>query len=226
MRTALTASTVVIVRNLVIVVFCILTALAIGRFTRTRRVREDSMIGICLVGAMAVGILLIDLRTVLGAVAPTTTFHDLLFGSIVMTTRLDVVVTVLLAAAIVVGMILLHRDVFFYTFDPEGAEVFGVRTGAVYYGLLIALVIVMTMRIVGVVLTSALLILPASTAALLSQRINVILLLSVGIGVTGTMLGMLGAIELRHVSPGAVIVLVLAAAFFVANAVSGRLRRH
>ncbi len=206
-------------RDLIITGFCVMTALVIGKFSRNQRVREDSMIGICLVSAMALGILMIDLRAVLGETAPTANFHDLLFGSIVMTSFSDAAAACVLALLILSGLLLLRRHILFYTFDPEGAEVFGVRTNLVYYGVLVALalVIVVTMRIVGVVLTSALLIVPGATACLLSRRIGVIFLISFAVGLGSTVIGVLVAIRLRHVSPGAVIVLVLAAAFVLAN---------
>jgi zinc transport system permease protein len=92
-------------RDLIIAAFCVATALLIGRIARQQRVGEDSAIGICLVAAMALGVILLNIRAALyerlAAAATldstsagyTPSFHDLLFGNILSIPRQEVVLT-------------------------------------------------------------------------------------------------------------------------------------
>ena len=214
LEVALPAFAVAALRDGVIAAFCIATALLIGRVSRGRRVTEDSAIGICLVAAMALGMLLLDLRKGLGYTPP---FHSILFGSILGISRAAVWTACIEAAVVLALVFAFFKELVFFTCDEEAAKVFGVPTGLVYYGLLvcIAVTIVVAMRLLGVILCSALLILPGAIASLWSRHIRRVTLIAVVCAAGCVAAGLFLAIAFGSLSTGPLIVLVLCAVFAV-----------
>jgi len=224
-------------RDGVIAVFCIATALLIGRIARQRHVSEDSAIGICLVAAMALGAVLLDLRAewirrllASGAIGRTQlgytpSLHDLLFGNILSVTPAELWGASVLAAGVILATLALFKEIVFFSFDEEAASVFGVRTELLYHGLLfvLGLTIVAAMRLLGVILCSALLILPGAAAAFLSRRVGRVFVASLVIGVSSIPVGLMLSIWLGYVSTGPLIVLTLCV-FFAASALLDRIR--
>jgi len=233
-------------RDAVIAVFCILTALLIGYLSRKGKLSEDTSIGICLAAAMALGLLLIDLRAqwvdhlirtgriARGELGYTPDIKPILFGNILFISPADAWVAWGVAVLVTVLVAALFKELVFFTFDEEAATVFGVRTGALYYGLLACLgvAVVAAMRSLGVILATGLLILPGAIARCWSGRIGRVLVLSAAIGAVGMIAGFFLSIwisERADVSVGPVIVLTLVVLFVVSCAVRGvrqRLRRR
>ena len=214
LQVALPAFETPFLRDAVVAVFCIAAALLIGRVSRGGRVSEDSAIGICLVAAMALGMLLLDLRKGMG---PTPPFHSILFGSILGISRAAVWVACIEAACVVVLVVAFFKELVFFTCDEEGAEVFGVPTGPVYYGLLIciAVTIVVAMRLLGVILCSSLLILPGATASLWSHHIRRVSTIAVMCAVGCVAGGLFLAVMFGNLSTGPLIVVVQCVVFGV-----------
>jgi ABC-type Mn2+/Zn2+ transport system permease subunit len=102
------------------------------------------------------------------------------------------------------------------TFDPELAALSGVRVAILEYVLmaLVAVVVVAGLRSVGVVLVSALVVVPAAAAHLLGRRLIAIAALSISLAVGATITGVLISYHL-NLATGATIVVLLAAAFFL-----------
>jgi zinc transport system permease protein len=217
-------------RNLVIAIFLVSVSLFIGLFSMQKRVSEDSAIGIMLVTSMALGVLLINLRSDIytrmvksGSLAGTElpsapSFHDILFGNILAIGAHDVYLMWLVALVISSLVLIFFEELMFFTFDEQGAFVHGIRTGALHLGLLVtlALAIFFAVRMVGVILATAFLIFPASISRLLSRRVFVVTFLSVLIAIVSVTLGLFASIALPSLSTGPVIVLVLFAMFVAA----------
>ena len=218
----------------VVLAFCLATALGIGVLSRRRHVEPDSAIGILLVAAMAWGVLMSDLRRMwghsgwyvawFGQPAPPPNLETLLFGSLLSVGPREAVVAVVAAVLIVAVLALLFKEVVFYAFDEQASAVFGVRARLIHYLLLalLAVAIVVTVRLAGIVLVSALLVAPGATAVLVSRRLVVVLATAWGVGMAGVVGGMLVSLQVGGVSSGPCIVLVLCALFGVALLVKGR----
>jgi ABC-type Mn2+/Zn2+ transport system permease subunit len=103
------------------------------------------------------------------------------------------------------------------SFDPVHAEVIGLRADIVRYGLLIllALTVVVGIQAVGVVLTNALLITPAATAALLTDRLPRMMVIAALIAMASGLIGLYASYYFS-VSSGAAIVLTCTACFGLA----------
>jgi ABC-type Mn2+/Zn2+ transport system permease subunit len=197
-----------LLRDAVIAAFCVATALLIGRCSRGKRVSEDSAIGIALVAAMALGMLLLDLRK---GLAYTPSFHSILFGGILQISRSAVWIACVEASVVVTLVGVLFKELVFFTCDEEAAEAFGVPTGLVYYGLLvcIAITIVVAMRLLGVILSSALFVLPGAIAGLWSSRIGRVTWIAVLSAALSVAAGLFLAIAFGRLSTGPLIVLTL-----------------
>lgn len=199
-----------------VVVFCTITAVAIGHVTRARRTNSDAVIGIFMVASLAWGFLAQQIYHQHRGFDPAG-WDTYLFGR--MDVTLDFAIgSAAICAAVVAVVVCLGKEIVAYCFDPSTAEAAGVRVGLVHYLLMImvSLTIVIGVRVAGSVLVTALLVLPGATALLLSQRLNVVLALSLTVGVLGAIGGLAVHWDKTFVPIGPGIVLVLFAQFVVA----------
>jgi ABC-type Mn2+/Zn2+ transport system permease subunit len=149
-----------------------------------------------------------------------------LFGSILSVTRQDVWTTVVITAVVTGCVMVFYKDLMFVAFDAEMAQVTGVPAGKLYFLLIsmMALTVVMSIKVVGIVLVSALIVTPAAAAFQLTESFRKMMALSVTIGVGSCVLGLLIA-DWLGIAPGATIVLLSTLAFFVSAAFSPRRQR-
>lgn len=198
----------------------LLTALGIGWVARRGAVREDTAIGVLFTAMFALGILLMS---------RVRTFRDLshmLFGNILGVRPGDLVLIASLAAGVVLTLFLLHKELELTSYDPAYAEVIGLSADRMRLVVLIllALTVVACIQIVGVILTSALLVTPAAAATLLARRLPWIMALAALIAIASSLIG-LYASYYANVASGAAIVLTCTA-FFGATWTIHALRRH
>jgi ABC-type Mn2+/Zn2+ transport system permease subunit len=200
------------------VIFCMATAWSIGLVSRKGRVKEDTAVGIFFASTMAFGILLIGLMKVYNV-----DLFGYLFGSILAINREDVWFTIALSAVVLLLVGVFYKELLFVTFDSEMASVTGVPAARIYFLLisLIALTVVLSIRVVGIVLVSALLVTPAAAAYQLTESFRRMMGLSIVIGVSSTVGGLLLSGELNTPS-GATIVLLATLIFFIAALISPR----
>jgi zinc transport system permease protein len=170
----------------VALVFCVAVAVLIGATTRHSRVSEDSAIGIFFAASMALGIIFFKMSR--GYNQDVTSF---LFGSILALTRAELWLIAGLALAVALPLLLLQKELLYYTFDEGMAAVSGVPVALLHFLLLIllALTVVVSVRMAGIVLISAFLILPGAIANLLTLRFHRMVLVSVGVGLATTLAG-------------------------------------
>ena len=202
------------------VCFCLATAWGIGLVSRKAQVREDTAIGVFFASTMALGILFIGLMQ-----GYQVDLFGYLFGSILAVSEQDVGITLGLGALVLVIVVLLFKELLFVTFDAEMAQVTGVPAGKLYFLLmsLIALTVVLSIKVVGIVLVSALIVTPAAAASQLTEDFRRMMALAVGIGIGSAVGGLLLSYALNTAS-GATIVLLATLAFFGAAWLSPRRR--
>ncbi|HEV2295951.1 MAG TPA: metal ABC transporter permease [Tepidisphaeraceae bacterium] len=204
-----------------VVVFCILTALAIGRLSRGQRVTSDAAIGIFLVASLAWGFLAQRVYLHFNHAVPVG-FETLLFGDARTLGTPYAILTIAGSVAVLLTVAALGKEILAYCFDPQLAETSGVRGGLIHYLLMVLLgaVIVAGVRVVGSVLMTALLVLPGAAALLLSDRLKTALAWSVAIALVGAVGGVALSLSWPFVPAGAAIVLLLFVEFLVAYATS------
>ena len=219
-----------IAADLIVFLFCLATGLAIAALSRRKHVKIDTAIGILLVAAMAFGILLEQLRWQLvnlpwyqsltqGRQLTGINWHAVLFGSILNVTRTDMWWSLAVSIIVLLIFIIMAKEIIFFSFDEKVSQVFGVPAGFIHYLTLIimSILVVFTMKITGLILVNAFLVIPGATATLLSKRINKVIILSLAVGETGVIAGFLLAFALGGNLPvGPIIVLLLALQFAAA----------
>jgi len=204
-----------------VVVFCVLTALAIGALSRGQRVTSDAAIGIFLVASLAWGFLGQRAYYHVNRALPEG-FNTLLFGEARGIGAAYAVLATAVCIAVILTVFALRKEIIAYCFDPMLAETSGVRAGFVHYLLmvLLALVIVAGVRVAGSVLVTALLVLPGAAAMLLSERLNVATAISIALALLAAVGGMLVSLRWPFVPAGCAIVLLLFVLFLACYAVS------
>lgn len=200
--------------------FCLAIAWGIGFVARKGEVREDTAIGVFFASSMALGILFIGLMQ-----GYNVDLFGYLFGSILAVTPQDLWITAGLGAAVLAVVGLFFKELLFISFDAEMAEVTGVPAARLHLLLLslVALTVVLSIKVVGIVLVSALIVTPAAAAYQLSEDFRRMMALAVAIGVSCAVGGLLLSAWLNTAS-GATIVLLATAVFFACAAASPRRR--
>jgi len=129
----------------------------------------------------------------------------------------------MVSAAIVGAVLASYKELLFATFDPLGAQAAGYPVGLLEYGLLalVALAIAVSIQVVGIILVVAMLVSPAATAQLLTDRFGRLLLVAVGLSVVESVVGLYLSFYGNWAS-GSPIVLVETAVFGLALALSPR----
>jgi zinc transport system permease protein len=141
-----------------------------------------------------------------------------LFGSILTVTDSDLALVATLGVAGLVLIAVLYRALVAVALDEEGARVAGLPVGFLNVLLagLAAVTIAVSMRIVGILLIAALMVLPVVAATRIAWSIRSTMLLSMGIGLAAVFVG-LTISYYADLAPGGAIVLVAAAAFVIAS---------
>ena len=187
-------------------VFALLSAPGIQWAGSRGRIREDSAIGIIWSVGMAVGALFMSLR-------PGYTSGDLsayLFGSIITVTREDVIALAALTLLILVGAALWLRPVMYVAFDREFARSRGIRTRVISYlmAALVAVTIVLSIRIMGIVLLISLLTMPVVIVNAFTRSYRRIAAAAPVVAVAGNVAGLAASYHFE-VPPGAAIIFTL-----------------
>lgn len=165
----------------------VVVALLMGAVSRRTGVREDTSIGIVFAGMFALGLVILSLARNL-----PVNIEDLLLGQVLGVSRTDVLVSLGLAAFVIAGLFIFHRQFVYTTFDPLGAEVVGIRTGIIEYALLtlLALVIIVGIEAAGIVLVMAMLITPAAVGYILARRFVGMMALGAVVGAVSAVVGL------------------------------------
>jgi manganese/iron transport system permease protein len=176
-------------------------------------IKEDAAMGIVYSAFFALGITLITVIQKNNKID----LNHFLFGNILGVTIDDVGNTAIIAISVILCVVILYKELLFYTFDPVGAQASGLPVNLLNFGLmvLIALTVVASLKSVGVVLVLSLLITPGATAYLLVPRLHQVMLLGAGVGVVSSISGMYLSYY-YNLPSGPAIVLVASGLFLLA----------
>ncbi|MDN3449443.1 metal ABC transporter permease [Planococcus sp. APC 3906] len=189
----------------------VLTAIGIGFVSQNSRIKQDTSIGIMFTAAFALGVILI---TVLES---STDLYHILFGNVLAVRPSDMWITLGTGVLVLVSVYIFYKELLVTSFDPTMAEVYGLPVRLIHYFLmtLLTMVTVASLQTVGIVLVVAMLITPAATAYLLTDRLSVMVFLSAAIGASASVIGLYFSFT-YNLASGATIVLAATALFFMA----------
>lgn len=190
----------------------VVTALLIALVSQHRRLREDTVIGVFFAFAFGLGIVLVSTRD-----SWSTDLASFLFGQILAVSTGDVWAVAGMGAVLVAVVLAVRKELVAVALDRETARAAGLpvlRLDLLLY-VLVTVVIVMSLQAIGNVLVLALLITPAATARMLTDRLWAMTLLSAALGAAGGLLGLYVSYH-RDLAAGGTIVITLTAFFAVA----------
>lgn len=199
----------------------LLSALLIDRIARRPGLYPDTAIGIVTTAMFALGVAVISVLRV-GRVNT----ESLLFGNVLGVRAVDLVLVLVMAGTFGLVLFLLYKPLLFTAFDAGVAAVQGVRAGLMeaLFNVLVAGVVVVSVRVLGVLLVAAAVVVPAAAGRLLLRRFDLLLGWATAMGAVSALVGLYLSFHWR-VPSGATIVLV-GVAGFAACAVIAPLRER
>lgn len=167
-------------------VFGIVAALLIGFVSTHSKLKNDTAIGIVFSSFFALGFILISMAE------STTNLHHILFGNVLAVSDSDLITTVIVGALVVLFVVVFFKELLISSFDETFARSYGLKTQWLHYGLMIVLtlVTVSALQTVGIILIVAMLITPAATAFLWTNKLKFMLVLSAILSVIASVVGL------------------------------------
>ena len=192
--------------------FC---AVATGFLEQNSRLKEDTVMGVVFSGMFALGMILFTY------VHTNIHLDDVLFGNILGVNWQDVLETGIVTTIVLTVFMVRSRDIMLFAFDPQQAKIVGINTRLLHYLLLImlSLVIVASMKAVGIILVIAVLIAPGAIAFLLTDRFDQMLLIAILVALFCTLSGVIMSYHVNSATAPTIVVLmslVFIAAFLFA----------
>jgi zinc transport system permease protein len=197
-------------------IFAILSAFGVEALTQRLSLREDSAIGILWSVGMAIGVFFVFLTP-----GYSPNLMSFLFGSILTVSFNDILILLIFNAILIVFFLIFYKTILYVAFDPAFAKTQGLPVELFSYILkgFLALTIVLSIRVAGIILLISLLTIPPATANLFTKRFSRIIFISIAVGFVGSIGGLLISYW-RNIPSGATIILVLVAMFVVAKLVN------
>lgn len=195
----------------------VVSGVLIARVARRRVLGADAAIGVVTTASFALGLALMNRYG-----QASKSIEAVLFGSVLGVKFADIVAVAAVALFSLAVIVVWYRKLLFSTFDRDVAQVSGVNVGLVEAVLLalLSLTILVTMRVIGTLLISALLVIPAAASRLTTNSFSRLLWLSPVIGAVTCFVGMNASYHL-DTSASATIILIDALVFIVIYAVAG-----
>jgi zinc/manganese transport system permease protein len=195
----------------------LLTALGSALLSRLTRVKEDAAFGSLFIIFFGAGVALIS------KLPTRLSLADFLFGNVLGVTGADLRLAAVVSAGTAAVFVVFYRSILLETFDPVFYRATGGRGGLVHLGFLTLTVLnlVAAMQTMGIVLALGLFLLPAVSAYLWCDRFVSMLLLSIGVAVLGSFVGILLSFH-AGLASGAAIVLCLGFVFITSALFSPR----
>jgi len=182
----------------------ILSALGLTKIRQRFQISGDATVAILLSSGLAMGVILISL-----AGGFTVNLFSFLFGSILLVSLDNTILILGLAGSILIVILLLYRQLTYATFNEEQAKVSGIQVEKLNYLLVViaGITVVSSMQLVGILLTSSLIVIPNVTAMLFSRGFKQTAILSMIFAVFSAVTGILTS-YIFNIAPGGMIVLI------------------
>lgn len=194
--------------------FCVLFGLVLNYTKGRTRISSDTLIGVFLSISLAVGA---SLLLFVSAKVNTHILEAVLFGSVLTVSDTDMNVLLVTTLAVVAIAIPLFNPLLLASFNPQLADVRGVKVQLVEYVfvLLITLLTVACLKIVGAVLVEALLLIPAAAARNLIRSMKGFVFLSIAISTVSCVVGVMIPMQFDLPVPSGGAIIMVAASIFI-----------
>ena len=199
----------------------VLAAFLLLRISENSKINGDSAIAIISTSAVAIGVIIVSMTK-----GMSTDISNYMFGSILVMTRLDVILSIVLSVIVLVLYVLFYNRIFAITFDESFARATGTNTGLFnsLLAVLTAVTIVIGMRMMGAMLISSLVIFPALSALRLCRGFRSVIILSAIVSVIAFIVGIVVSFVLD--APTGATVVISNLVVFIISYIIGKIREH
>src|SRR5690606_32225668 len=184
--------------------FSVVGSLFIERLRTVYKHYQELAIPIILSGGVGLGVIFISL-----ADGFNTELFNYLFGSVSAVSRSDLYVILAISVAVLIVIIFLYKELFLLSFDEEYAHASGIQAKSIHFAfmVLIALVIAISMRVVGILLVSSLMTLPVAASMRIARGFKQTIFYAIIFGEISVVGGLISAYYL-DLAPGGTIVMI------------------
>lgn len=188
------------------VITSVIASISMENLRATKKIYEESVLALFLSGSLALAILILSFTK-----SFNVNIYGFLFGSISTVTSIDLYIIVGLGLLVSVVFILLYKELFLVAFDEELAQASGipVKKLNLVFMILVALTVTSTIRIVGILLTGALMVIPVISAIQFELSFKRTLFLSIAFSILVVIFGLFLSYYLDLASGGVIVVLAL-----------------
>lgn len=188
------------------IVLSVVAAFGIESLRSARRIFGESVLALFLSGSLALAVIILSLAKGFNA-----NLFSYLFGSISTVSTTDLWVTLVLAVVVFFDVVFLYKEIFFASFDAELAEASGlpVKMINITTVMLAAVAIALSIRIVGVLLIGALMVIPSISAMQYGRSFRATLILSVIFSLLSVIMGLFASYYFDLASGGAIVLVAL-----------------
>jgi zinc transport system permease protein len=199
--------------------FAVVVSNAIGYISNKGHLGTDTAIGIFFPLAMALGVIFIGISN-----QYNVDLFGYLFGNILAITRQDLIITAVLGGLVLLSTVLFFKELLFVAYDREVAFVSGMPVAFLdhFFLTILALSVVISMKIIGIILVSALLVIPGAAASQITRRYNSMIVFSILIALISTGGGLI--ISYYADLPSGATIVTLASLIFFATFIVGQTR--
>jgi zinc transport system permease protein len=184
----------------------VIASAGIERLRTSKRVYGESALALFLSGSLALAVVLISLANGFNA-----NLFNFLFGSIVTVTQNDIYIIAIVALLVIGTLIAFFKELVFITFDEEAAKVSNIPTRLINTILIMlaAMTVSLSIPIVGVLLISALIVIPVVTSLQLRQNFKRTIMFAEIISVFSVIAGIIVSFYLNLATGGTIVLLML-----------------
>ena len=178
--------------------------LGLQKLRQSTKISGDSAVAVVLVSGLAVGVILVS-----SSGGFSVDLFSFLFGSILLISQEDTIMILALSAGIIATLTILQKQFLHLTFNEEQAKLAGMRTTLLNYAFVVlaSITVVTSMRLVGILLISALIVIPNITAMQFGKGFKKTVFISMSISVISVVSGILVSYFL-NVAPSGTIVMI------------------
>jgi len=194
-----------------LIVGCVLS-ITITYFKKNTKISSDAIIGMFYTVLFAIGVIILNTSTTFQPELSTY-----LFGSILSITWTDISYSLIALIISITTLLVLYPKIVYVAFDPEAAHIRGIKVNRYEYfiNVMTSIAIIVAIKVVGIVLVTALLVIPATTAKYLARKFSHMIPISVTQNILAVILGIVTSYHL-NTPPGATIVIISGMIFLIA----------
>ena len=180
--------------------------LGLQKLRQSTKISGDAAVAVVLVSGLAVGVILVS-----SSGGFSVDLFSFLFGSILLISNEDTIMILAISAGIIATLTILQKQFLHLTFNEEQAKLVGLRTTLLNYAFVVlaSITVVTSMRLVGILLISALIVIPNITAMMFGKGFKKTVFISMGIAVISVISGILVSYFLNVAPSGTIVVIAV-----------------